>query len=83
MYKFRTTVEAVQITDATFDGPHPSEDHILGVMYDPQQRCAFIQTSEGMQRADIGDWIVRDCTGKLSAIKDDVFQASHAREQAR
>lgn len=83
MHKYRTTVEAVQITDATFDGPQPSEDHIPGVMYDPQQRCAFIKTPDGMQRAEIGDWIVRDITGKLAAVKDDVFQASHAREQAR
>lgn len=83
MRRFNTTVEAVQITDATFDGTLPSEDQIPGVLYDPQQRCAFIETQDGTKRVDIGDWVVRDANGQLTAVSNDLFQASHAREEAR
>jgi hypothetical protein len=44
--KFRKgadVVEAVQITDATFDDDHPNPEHVIGVVYDPIERCALIE----------------------------------------
>lgn len=41
MAKFRkkpVVIEAVQITDATFDAPHPNQEHVSGVIYDPVSR---------------------------------------------
>ena len=79
-FKLRTkpvVVDATQITNDTFDAPHPNPDHIVRVVYDPMQRCAFIDTREGRTRADLGDWIIRGVTGELSVCKQDVFEATY------
>jgi hypothetical protein len=78
--KFRkkpVEIEAVQITDSTFDAPHPNEEHIPGVVYDPRSRCAFIKTLEGTMRADMGDWIIRGVKGELYPCKPDIFAATY------
>jgi hypothetical protein len=80
MMKFRkkpVVIEAVQVTDATFDAPHPNPDHLVGVVYDPVNRCAFIDTLEGRMRADLGDWIITGVKGELYPVKDDIFRATY------
>lgn len=80
-FKLRTKpiviVDATQITDDTFDADHPNPDHIVGVVYDPMQRCAFIDDHDGQMRADRGDWIIRGITGELSVCKADVFEETY------
>jgi hypothetical protein len=78
--KFRkkpVVIEAVQVTDATFDAPHPNPEHLVGVVYDPKRRCAFITTLEGTMRADLGDWIIRGVKNELYPCKPDVFEATY------
>ena len=78
--KFRkkpVVIEAVQLTNATFDSPHPNEEHIPGVVYDPILRCAFITTLEGTMRADMGDWIIRGVKGEFYPCKPDIFGATY------
>lgn len=79
--KFRkkpVVIEAVQITDATFDAPHPNPDHIPGVLYDPVNRTALIQTLEGDMIGQLGDWIIRGVKGELYPCKPDIFEATYA-----
>jgi hypothetical protein len=78
--KFRkkpVVIEAVQVTDATFDDPHPNDEHIPGVMYDSVLRAAFIETLGGTMRADLGDWIIRGVKGELYPCKPDIFAATY------
>lgn len=80
--KFRkkpVVIEAVQLTKETFDDPHPNENHVPGVIYNPFARCAFIRTLEGEMRADIGDWIIKGVKGELYPCKPDIFEATYER----
>ena len=80
MAKYRkkpVVIEAVQITDATFDDPHPNPGHIAGVIYDPVKRCVFIDTLEGQHRGDLGDWIITGVKGELYPCKPDIFAATY------
>lgn len=70
-------IKAVQVTDTTFDAPHPNPEHVPGVIYDPVQRCAFIDTLEGRMRADIGDWIITGVKGEHYPCKPDIFSATY------
>ena len=70
-------IEAVQVTDSTFDNDHPNDEHIVGVRYDPRERCAYIDTLEGRMRADLGDWIIRGVKGELYPCKPDIFEATY------
>lgn len=78
--KFRkkpVVIDAVQLTASAFDADHPNEEHLIGVTYDPTERCAFIKTLEGVMRADIGDWIIRGVKGELYPCKPDIFAATY------
>ena len=80
MAKYRkkpVVIEAVQITDSTFDAPHPYSEHIAGVEYNPVLRCAFIRTLEGTMRADLGDWIITGVKGEHYPCKPDIFAATY------
>lgn len=80
MLKFRknpVVIEAVQITDATFDDPHPNPAHLPGVVYNPKLRRVSIKTLEGTTRGDIGDWIIRGIKGEIYPCKPDVFAATY------
>ncbi len=80
MKKFRkkpVVIEAVQITDATFDDPHPNPEHIAGPIYDPVNRTVIIATLEGTMLANVGDWIIRGVKGELYPIKPDIFEATY------
>jgi hypothetical protein len=51
-------VEALRITDRTFDYPKPNADRIAGVWYDWRHRCARFVDGDCSQ-ANVGDWIIR------------------------
>lgn len=78
--KFRkkpVVIEAVQITDATFDDPHPNPTHIVGVVYDPVARVVHIHTLEGEMTGQIGDWIITGVKGEIYPCKPDIFEATY------
>lgn len=70
-------VKAVQITDSTFDDPHPNADHVVGVIYDPLERRAIIkETDETVElSAYVGDWLVQNEWGEFSVYTDEEFHA--------
>jgi hypothetical protein len=70
-------IEAQQLTDAVLDAEHPSDEHIVGVNYDPDRRCATIDTLEGQMTAEVGDWIIRGIKGELYPCKPDIFQETY------
>ena len=80
MAKFRkkpVVIEAVQVTARTFDAPHPNPKHVIGVVYDPIFRRAYIDTLEGRMTADIGDWIITGVKGEKYPCKPDIFEATY------
>lgn len=78
MKKFRkkfNVVEAVQITDATFDAPHPNPEHLEGVTYDPVARRVLVDLGGGdYQMGDIGDWLTVNASGKASVCTKRAFE---------
>lgn len=80
MSKFRkkpVVIEAVQITNDTFDAPRPNAEHIAGLIYDSVQRCVLIRTLEGEMRGDLGDWIITGVKGEHYPCKPDIFAATY------
>lgn len=84
MPKFRkrpVVIEAVQITNATFDAPHPNPEHVCGVRYDPVRREAHIRTLEGEMVGALGDWIITGVKGEHYPCKPDIFEATYEEVQ--
>jgi len=80
MQKFRrpdAVVEAVQITDSTFDAPHPNQEHVAGLIYDPVLRIVFVERPYGMISGHVGDWIVKGADGELYLCKSQTFAATY------
>ena len=80
MRKFRkkpVVIEAVQVKDSTFEAPHPNEEHVRGVTYDPIKRRVYIKTLEGTMTASLGDWIIRGVAGEFYPCKPDIFAATY------
>lgn len=86
MKKFRkkpVVVEAVQITDSTFDAPHPNAEHIPGLIYDPIKRCVLVPTledgpkQEAKHYGSLGDWIIKGVKGEFYPCKPDIFAATY------
>jgi len=78
--KFRKkpiTIEAVQITDAMFDDPHPNPEHIPGLIYDPVKRQVRIPTLEGEMVGELGDWIITGVQGEHYPCKPDIFEQTY------
>ena len=78
--KFRkkpVVIEAVQITDATFDAPHPNPEHIQGIIYDPILREVRIPTLEGMMKGSLSDWIVTGVKEEHYPIKDEILRLTY------
>ena len=55
-------VEALRITDRTFDYPNQNADRIAGVWYDWRHRCARF-VDDDCSQANVGDWIIRHPDG--------------------
>lgn len=51
-------VIAVQITEETFTGDHPNDDHVDHVIYDPVKQTATFPGVMERHVGHIGDWIV-------------------------
>jgi hypothetical protein len=68
------TVRLQHLTDEHFDGPHPNPWHIVGVTYDPRERCAYVPTPWGEVRANIGDLILQHADGSLHVEHGQVEQ---------
>jgi hypothetical protein len=75
--KLPVEVEAVEITDATFDAPHPNPEHIESVTYDPVARCVLIDTIEGPRQVGVGWWLIRGVVGELYPCRSDVFAMTY------
>lgn len=78
--KFRkkpVVIDAVQVTNDTFDAPHPNPEYIAGLVYDPLNRCVFIKTLEGTMCASLGDWIITGVKGEHYPCKPDIFEATY------
>jgi len=75
------TTTAVQITDATFDTPHPNPEHIPGLSYWPSLRIVTIPAVprfEGQMTGRMGDWIVTGANGEHYPCRDEIFRANYS-----
>lgn len=80
MAKYRkkpVVIEAIQVTDDTFDADHPNLDLIPGLTYHPQERTVTISTLEGVMIANLGDWIITGVKGEHYPCKPDIFEATY------
>jgi hypothetical protein len=69
-----TIVHAVQITDHTFDAPHPNPEHVAGILYDPVQRIVSVCGSAADSPiGQVGDFIVRYEDGSVDIVSRDVY----------
>lgn len=72
-------MEAVQITDATFEGPSPCLEQWPNVICDRQlcrARIPGTMNGGGPEFAHLRDWIVRDEVGSLRVYGDDFFRTA-------
>lgn len=70
--------------------PHTTEDHPAwwikacadGAIYfqGGAEPYATIETTEGVMRADPGDWIIKGVKGELYSCKQDIFAATYTRD---
>lgn len=70
-------IEAVRITEATFDAPHPNPEHVEGVKYCAETREAVCTTLFGETKAKVGDWLIRGANGEVYPCPHDVFEAKY------
>ena len=70
-------VEAVQITDAMIDAPHPSDLHVPGTTIDPIARTVKVGVATGV----VGYWIVRGDDGWLTLWGHALFNGLYEREK--
>jgi len=78
MKKYRkkpVIIEAVQVTNTTFDKEHPNPKHISGLKYDLVNKKVYIQTLEGIMTASLDDWIIKGIKGEFYPCKPDIFEA--------
>ncbi len=67
-------VDAVQITDSTFDAPRPNPEHVPGVTYDPRMRRIRLDVYGQWETSRNGEWIVRDEEGNLTVWTNSEFR---------
>ena len=80
MDKYRkkpVVIEATQIKESNFTKDHPNDDHVIGVIYDPNRRVVEINTLEGVMIGNIGDYIIRGVQGELYPCKPDIFKLTY------
>lgn len=75
--KFRKkplVIEAMQLTPKTWN-------ECVSFVRDgggaPEHRYFSIGTSEGVMRADFGDWIIKGVKGEFYPCKPDIFEATY------
>jgi hypothetical protein len=77
--KFRK--KPVVIEAAQYDGTNESIEQILNMGGTREIRNRpeglYIETLEGIMRANIGDWIIRGVKGELYPCKPDIFEATY------
>ena len=39
--------------------------------------CLYLETLEGIMRADVGDWIIKGVQGEFYPCKPDIFEATY------
>lgn len=72
-------IEAVQVTNEWFDGPHPNPLHPADsrLVYCPMTRQVEIKTLDSTAYADVGDWIITGVKGEVYPCKPDIFEATY------
>jgi hypothetical protein len=65
--------DTIQLTDGT-STLLTNPDHVVGVLYDPVRRVVLIETDQGLETAELGDWIVKAPNGRLSRVGDEAFR---------
>ena len=73
--KKAVVIEAVQITDAWFDGPH--KDHVVGVLISPKTKTCSVETLEGVMIGLVGDWLITGVKGEKYFCKPDIFALTY------
>ena len=75
-YNYIETVEAMYVTDDTFDGSHPNPDHMTGLMFDPVERTVTLDSPCDVDEsvATIGDVIVRHASRGSSWTWDSIWK---------
>lgn len=74
-------IEAIQITDSTFDAPHPNPEHLSGVIYYPETRTASVETLEGVMTGSFGDWIITGVEGERYFCKPHIFAMTYEKAE--
>jgi hypothetical protein len=70
-----SAVRAVRLTASAFDAPHPNDELVKGVLYDPVLRKAEVRDNPDAQPARVGDWIYEE-HGLLWTCDDAHFRAA-------
>lgn len=70
-------VTAVQITNRTFDDPHPNPEHIVGALYDPRSRTCAVVSDNGIVKAALNDWVVVFPDGAMRVFSDRSFRTHY------
>lgn len=74
-------VEAWQIGDEWFDGPHPNplHDPFAGapVVFSNMHHTVSITTLEGTMTASVGDWIIKGVQGEFYPCRPEIFEATY------
>jgi hypothetical protein len=77
--KFRE--KPIVIEAECYDGTNESVERIMDMGGTQEIRNRpeglYIETLEGMMRANIGDWIIRGVNGELYPLKPDIFDATY------
>lgn len=70
-------IEAVQVGPDILAPPWFSEAVERGDIYFEVRGPTYINTLEGVMRAEHGDWIIRGVKGELYPCKPDIFEATY------
>ena len=76
-YQYQETVEAMYVTDGTFDDDHPNPNHMTGLLFDPPTRTVRLDSPcDGDESvASIGDVIVRHASHGSPWTWDSIWKA--------
>lgn len=76
----RQILEAFQITDATFDDPHPNPTHVRGVVYDAVSRTVRVWGPNNLSwHIPIGYWLLVEPGQLVQFCSSENFERSYER----